>query len=177
MSRKPEPTIFEYLTQREWKTCFALVFVARTAEYADAVDLRPFIPPGHEDTWEAWMIAAVRYLGLEHGFRFEAVRVREEDQEILALRREPICFENRIYWNLLSLGKLPDIPSALATAIKDLNEGAPSFNTEPLADVLSEVEDQRRKVLQNTDPEALAETEKTIDAALGAIGVARMKAN
>lgn len=174
MSHKP--TIFTYLTREEWKTCFALAFLADT-EYESTVNLRPYQVEGKERTWESAIIAAVRFLALEHGFKFEGVGVREEDQEILAFQREPVCEGNRIYLDLLALGKLPNIPAAMRTAIRLLNERAPDFNTEPLREALADVEAARDTMLATTDSEELKHTERFIDHALAAIGVERVKAS
>lgn len=169
-----EPTLFEYLTQDEWKTCFALAFLADTAEYGPTVNLRPYhVLGGYDDTWESSIIAAVRLLALEHGFDFEAVFVREEDMEILAVQREPLCPENRVYLHSLGVGKLPDIPLAMKTAVRLLEERAPNFSTEPMREALAEIEDARRRVLQTTDGDELEQTRRFIDAALAQLGVRR----
>lgn len=169
-----EPTLFEYLTQDEWKTCFALAFLADTAEYGPTVNLRPYhVIGGYDDTWESSIIAAVRFLALEHGFDFEAVFVREGDMEILSVQREPLCPENRAYLHALGLGKLPDIPLAMKTAIRLLEERAPSFSTEPLREAKAEIEETRQRVLQTTDGAELEQTRHFIDAALSTLGVRR----
>lgn len=171
MSRRP--TLFTYLTRDEWKTCFALAFLAETAEYGATVNLQPYHVPGKETTWESAFIAVVRWLALEHGVEFEAVWVREEDQEILAFQREPMCEGNRIYLELLALGKLPNIPMAFKTAIKTLNERAPDFDTEPLREALASVEEARATMLATTDPKELERTGRFLDKVLATIGVQR----
>lgn len=172
-----QPTIFEFLTQPEWKTCFAVAFMADTAEYGGEVDLRRFHVEGHEDTWESAIIAAVRYLALEHGMDFEGVMVREEDQEILAYQTTPVCPQNRKYLHLLGIGKLPDIPLALRTAARVLREKAPSFPNEAVREAAEEIEAQRDAVLASDefDPEELKRTETFLDSALSTVGVERIK--
>jgi hypothetical protein len=167
-----EPHLWEYLAQEEWKTCFALAFV-ETTEYAPAINLRQYHVEGKEGTWESGIIAAVRFLCLEHNVRFEAVAVREEDREILVSRRDAVEPRNMLYLKLLAMGKLPDIPLALQTAVRLLNERAPSFNTDPLEAASADVEAARRQALATADPEGLVETESLLDRSLAIIGVVR----
>lgn len=171
------PHLFEYLTQEEWKTCFSLAFLADTSAYGREFDLSDYHVPGQEATWESAIIAAVRFLALEHDFEFEAIGVREEDHDIVSKQRNPVRPENRLYLELLALGKLPDIPLAMGTAIKLLRERAPSFNTEALEQCREDVREQVRQAVASTDPEELERTEKVLDAALGSLGVVRVGPN
>lgn len=173
----PRPHLFGYLTQEEWKTCFAIAFLADTAAYGREIDLSDYHVRGQETTWESAIIAAVRFLALEHDFDFEAVGVREEDQEILAKQRNPIRPENALYLELLAVGKLPDIPLAMNVAIRLLHERAPSFNTEALEQCREDIQEQVRQVVTGTNIEELKKTEQVLDAALGSIGVVRAKLN
>lgn len=167
------PTIFEYLTQEEWKTCFALVFAADT-EFGEDINLSEYHAEGFEDTWESGIMAAVRFLALEHDFPFTVLRVREEDREFECSQTHPICPQNRLYLHSLGLGKLPDVPLALTTAIKVLHERAPGFNTEALEHLRAEVEEHVRQVVAHTDIEELDRAEKVIDGALASVGVVRL---
>lgn len=167
--------LWEFLTHDEWRTAYAIAFLDMT-EFGEDIDLRPYHVPSQEHTWESAMIAAVRFLALELGLDFEAVKVREEDHEILSSRTDAVEPGNLIYFQMLKLGKLPADPvRALGAAIRILNERAPSYNTEPMREAMAEIEKARSAVIAHADPEELARTVKAVDHALAIAGLPHLR--
>jgi hypothetical protein len=129
--------LFEFLTREEWRMCYAVQFLDDFEEYADAFDLDRFATPGEEgdpDTYEESFRRAIRFLALEHGFEFKALRPRE-DGSIYA--EEPIEARNRVYVSLLQTGGAPDIPGCLREL---LERAPPSLSTDPIVEAIHEVE-------------------------------------
>lgn len=171
----PEPHLFEFLSRVEFKTCFAVAFVADAADYAGAYPLNdasfctPGTPPGTSaESWEESFRRALRNLAFEHGYPFEAVRA-EPDGRILA--GSPICPENRLYVLMFADGGLPHVPDALNSAITDLATKCPSFDAGPLRAALADVEEAVAAV--RIDPEGDVLRDRLRSAAFASLGLVR----
>lgn len=140
----PDPHhLFTFLTREEWRVCYAVQFLDDFEEYADAFDLDRFATPGAEgpaEHYEESFRRAIRFLALEHGFPFREVKVQETG-EIYA--EEVVEEGNLHYFNLLALGKAPDILGCL----RELLDKAPaSMNTEPVREAISEISRVRKDI-------------------------------
>lgn len=143
-----EHHLFEFLTREEWRICYAVQFLNDFDEYADPFSLERFATPGLEgmaDHYEESFRRAIRFLALEHGFEFKALRP-QEDGSIYA--DEPVETRNRVYINLLQTGGSPDIPGC----IRELLENAPpSLATEPIVEALHEIESVKGDIERKLD--------------------------
>ena len=162
--------LFEFLTRKEWRVCYAVQFLDDFEEYADAYDLDRYATPGEEgapDSYEESFRRAIRFLAIEHGYEFEAVKP-QEDGSIYA--ESPVETRNAMYAILLASGGSPDIPGCL----RDLLAAAPpSLNTEPIREAIHEVESVRDEMIRKSE-EQRPEIERELrqrDEALAAWGV------
>lgn len=173
------PHLFTYLTREEFKTLFALVFVAQAVDFRGCYPLDDFATPGTEEvplaqaTWEESIRRAGRYLALTYGIEFPSLRF-ERDGRILA-PAEPCQPENMLYVRLFESGQMPSPESALEAAIAKL-QNVEGFDLEPLRSALAGVRQSRDLVLsEEIEPEVKAMAEAYMDAALGTVGVVRHK--
>jgi hypothetical protein len=155
-----DPHLFEFLSRPEFKMCFALVWVAGSADYRGVYPLdddsyrTPGTAPGKAEYWEESFRRAIRYLAFEHGYIFEAVRPHQDGR---IDGREPITPENRTYRLTLADGGLPHLLSALEEAARHLEEECPSFDLEPLLAAAADVRQSLQGVKIDPEKEALRE--------------------
>lgn len=143
-----EHHLFEFLTREEWRICYAVQFLNDWDEYANPFSLERFATPGLEgvdEHYEESFRRAIRFLALEHGFKFKALHP-QEDGAIYS--EEPVEPRNRVYINLLQSGGAPDIPGCL----RELLENAPpSLATEAIVEAIHEIEGVKADVERKFD--------------------------
>lgn len=156
-----EPHLFEFLSRPEFKMCFAVIFIADSADYGGVYPINdpgyctPGTVPGKSaQFWEESFRRAARFLAFEHGYIFEAIRP-EQDGRILA--GHSICPQNKLYAVLLADGGLPHVLSALEDAATHLEFRCPGFDTEPLRAAAADVRQSLEGVKIDPEKEALRE--------------------
>lgn len=158
---RPEPQapphLFTFLTREEFKLCFAVAFVSYTDVFSDAYPLARYSTPGHEPadhTWEELIKQAIRYLGLECGYQFQALVPHDDGRITAQVQIEP---RNAAFQRLFEWGSLPDVEDALRVAIRLQEVGLPALDPEPLRAALATVRGHLETVRRQVNPDALAE--------------------
>lgn len=153
-----ERHIFGYLSQVEWKACFALVFATHIAfEYRDAYPLRRYASGDSDDSLAELFTQAVRYLALEHGTLFAGLTVDAATGTPLAHSEDYLEPRNMIYLSAFATGTMPSPIEAIRVAIPWLQRHAPEMDLDPLHDLLSNLERMRQEAISGT-PRKLAES-------------------
>lgn len=170
-----QPHLFVFLTQPEWKLCYALAFADINEMTTDAYPLVQYATEGHEgDTWEEQFRRAIRFLHLACEWRFKGIWV---NQEGVIREKRVVEPRNFLYVRNLRSGRLPGDPrAALQEALRLIaDDGHRNLDPEPLRVCLDVVERQVAFQMAMQDPEKLRELAKRDEDALGSIGVGVIK--
>lgn len=171
------PHLYQCLTREEFKLCWALRMTLGFESFDDAYPLDSHPSPGAPDiadTYDEQMKRAIRFLALDHGFNFAGLTVHE-DGSIHGGMIEP---RNMTYVRNIALyvrtggelGVMPHPISAAKTAIRILEEQCPALSTEPLHQLIRELE-LAIDEMPDPEPEAEAEIAREKNAALATIGM------
>ena len=171
--------LFEFMTQPEWKLCYAVIFVCDAEGYQDTYPLTKFATPDQDaEQARSWVEAfrqAIRYYGLEAGWEFAGLRPYN-DGRIVTLGNIPLEPNNRIYQEAISLN-LVQHHDALAVAIRLAGEANLKMNLDPMIDVYNAVQESRGFAAKDANPEALQEWTDLGDRALAEMGIEREPEN
>ncbi len=154
------PHLFTFLTREEFKLCFAVAFVSYTDVFSDVYPIARYATPGHEPadhTWEELIKQAIRYLGLECGYRFQALTPYDDGRITAQVQIEP---RNAAFQRIFEWGSLPDVEDALRVAVRMQGDGLVKIPQEPLRDALAIVRGHLETVRRQVNPEAMAEVVK-----------------
>lgn len=174
MPQKPEPHLFCFLTQPEWKLCFSLVFCVDFFD-EESYPLAQYSSPEHPgDTWEELFRRAIRFLALEHNFEFRGVHVNREG---IVVEHTVVQPENALYATQAKAGQLPGNPRyALAEAVQMIEQlPIPSLDPEPLRACLAATEQQVQELRAKVDPDKMRKRYENDQKALASIGVRPIK--
>lgn len=145
------PHPFTFLTRDEWKLVFSVAYLSVADSFAGAYEIHRYTTRGEEGGTRDWcelFLRAVRFLALEHGATFKALRVHRSG---VIENDEPVEPGNVNYAVLLKTG-LPDLPSAFETAIRI---APPSLDLEPLKGALAQVRRDLAQALLNANHEEI----------------------
>jgi hypothetical protein len=157
------PSLFQYLTQAEWKLCFSIAFLEASDEFAGAYPLERYATPGFEGkstNYGELFKRAIRFLAMAHDYRFVGMEVGDGGSIVGERLVQP---ENISYVAILN-GGLPDVALALWTAIGMARREVKSLNLDPLHGMLAKVNEDKQKLAdwaKEADPDGRVEKELT----------------
>jgi hypothetical protein len=155
------PSLFQYLTQAEWKLCFSIAFLEASDEFAGAYPLGHYATPGLEGRathYGELFKRAIRFLAMAHDYKFKGMEVGDGGSIV---GRNLVQPENFSYVALLN-GSLPDLPLAIDTAISMAKREIPSLNLDPLHGMLAKVTEDKKRLAdwqKEADPDGRVEKE------------------
>jgi hypothetical protein len=179
MAEESEPSLFQFLTRKEFKLCWTLALMESFEEYRGTFPLMAFFSPGETgraDDWGEEIRRAIRFLKLDKGYEFENLEVEWNGSMTPKGPMTKEGYFNQMFQVQLSTGSMPDPLVACKEALSYIEERSIPLDTDPIIQFMNEVaseKDRMKEVLREIVPE---ESRKEVDRlrvdALAQLGVA-----
>lgn len=164
------PHLFQCLSKEEFHVVFAVAFLEANDLFDGSYPISAHASedhPGETLNWIELFKRAIRYLNRECGMGFSGIDVYP-DGELAVEMVEP---RNWLYVTMMGdLGMLPNPEKAIELAIELQPHRMPGLNVQPMREALAVIEQHKRSIREQINPDAARALMEFREAALRGAG-------